>query len=138
LNPFEHKHTLTYDLENTGNIELSADVSAQSSGPLGLLAGEPENIRVANLLPGSTRQVTQTVNGGGQLVVTNTSVIFTGIFTSEGIDVQQPRGRQDISSTTFPTGTLIYLLVLSLLAIGFAIVKRRARSRAENMSSSDV
>jgi len=138
LNPFEHKQTITYDLENTGNIELSADVSAQSSGPIGLFAGDPENVRVANLLPGSTRQVSQTVSGGGQFVVTNTSVIFTGIFTSEGIDVQQPRGRQDISSTTFPTGALLYLVVLSVLILGFVIAKRRSKSKADNVSSSDA
>jgi dihydroorotate dehydrogenase (fumarate) len=137
LNPFEHKQTLTYDLENTGNIELSADVSAQSSGPLGLFAGEPENLRVSNLLPGSTRQVTQTVSGGGQFVATNTSVVFTGIFTSEGIDVQQPRGRQDFSSITFPTATLLYLGIIAVLVLGFALVKRRRKLRAQHVGPID-
>ena len=136
FNPFENKQTLTYDLKNTGNIELSADISAQSSGPIGLFA-EEEGLRVSNLLPGNTRQVTQTVSGGGQFVVTNTSVIFTGIFTSEGIDAQQPRGRQDISSVTFPTATLLYIAFIAALVLGFGAIKRRRKSRSEDAGLSD-
>lgn len=138
FNPFDNRQTLTYELKNTGNIELSADVVAQASGPLGLFAGNQESIRVANLLPGSTREVTQTVSGGGQFVSTNTSVIFTGIFTSENIDVQQPRGRGDLSATTFPTATVLYLGIIVFVIIGFRSARRLRKSRATRAASSEL
>lgn len=135
FNPFDHTQTLTYDLENTGNIELSADVVAQASGPIGLLSGNEESLRVSNLLPGSKRQVTQTVSGGGQFGLTNTSVIFTGLFTSPNVDAQQPRGRQDISSTSFPWATSLYLLALVVLLS--VVVRKRRRSSGESSSPSE-
>ena len=136
FNPFDHTQTLTYDLENTGNIELSADVVAQTSGPLGLLSGNEESLRVSNLLPGSKRQVTQIVSGGGQFGLTNTSVVFTGLFTSPNVDVQQPRGRQDISSSSFPWGTALYLSAIAVLLFVLVLVRKRRRLGRESLSES--
>ncbi len=136
FNPFDHTQTLTYDLENTGNIELSADVVAQTSGPLGLFSGNEESLRVSNLLPGSKRQVTQIVTGGGQFGLTNTSVVFTGLFTSPNVDVQQPRGRQDISSSSLPWATALYLFAIAVLLVFVVLARKRRRSSRESLSES--
>ena len=136
FNPFEFKQELTYDITNVGNIELSADVVAKAEGPLGLFAGNPETIRVSNLLPGNTRKISQTVSGGGQLVFSHTTIIYEGLFTSEGINAQIPRARYDLERTDFPSGTVLYTSILLLIVL-ILLVRRRRKLRSKEIGAGE-
>jgi len=131
FNPFASNQVVSYDITNVGNVELAADVAVSTAGPLGLFGGAPETLRITNLLPGSTRHISQTVAGAGQLVATSTTVIYTGLLTSNTVAAQQPRGREDITSYALPTGWLVWLAVLIALSIaGRRIARLRAQSRS--------
>jgi len=131
FNPFEFKQKLSYDITNVGNIELSADVVAKAEGPFGLFAGNPETIRVSNLLPGNTRKITQIVSGGGQLVLTRTTIIYEGLFTSEGINAQIPRARYDLERSDFPAGTVLYTSIIIFVVLTILFVRRRQKQSKE-------
>jgi dihydroorotate dehydrogenase (fumarate) len=128
-NPFESSQTLTYDITNDGNIELAADVSAQAKGPLGITFGEPETVRITELLPGSKRTVEQTIAGPAQLFVADTTLISTGLFTRANAAAQQPRLRADFTSFALPAGWLLYISVASVLAAAWWLIGRRKKSR---------
>jgi hypothetical protein len=128
-NPFESTQTLTYDITNEGNIELAADVSAQAKGPLGITFSEPETQRITELLPGSKRSVVQTISGPGQLVVSDTTVISTGLFTRANEVDQQPRSREDFNNISLPAGWLLYLSVASALVVALWLIGRSKMSR---------
>jgi len=128
-NPFESTQTLTYDITNDGNIELAADISAQAKGPLGITFGQPESVRVTELLPGSKRTVEQTIAGPGQLLVSDTTVISTGLFTRPNEVDQQPRAREDASSLVLPAGWLLYISVLIALVATLLLAGRMKKSQ---------
>jgi dihydroorotate dehydrogenase (fumarate) len=132
LNPFEFKQEISYDITNVGNIELSADVVTKAEGPLGLFAGSSDTLRVPNLLPGNTRKISQTISGGGQLVFTRTSIIYEGLFTSEGINAQIPRARYDLERADFPAGTVLYTSVVLLILLTL-LVRRRRQLRSKEI-----
>jgi len=132
LNPFEFKQEISYDITNVGNIELSADVVTKSEGPFGLFAGNSDTLRVPNLLPGNTRKISQTISGGGQLVFTRTSIIYEGLFTSEGINAQIPRARYDLERADFPAGTVLYTSVVLLILLTL-LVRRRRQLRSKEI-----
>jgi dihydroorotate dehydrogenase (fumarate) len=131
FNPFEFKQKISYDITNVGNIELSADVVAKAEGPFGLFAGNPETIRISNMLPGNTRKISQTVSGGGQLFLTRTTIIYEGLFTSEGINAQIPRARYDLDRTDFPAGTVLYCSILILILLILLMARRRQKRSKE-------
>lgn len=125
FNPFASNQVVSYNISNTGNVELSADVSITTSGPFGLFGGTPQTARVTNLLPGSKRLVTQTVPGAGQLVVTSTSVVVTGILSSSAVASQQPRGRVDVSSSSLPIGWLLWGSILGLILLSLSLLRKK-------------
>ena len=130
FNPFASNQVVTYEVSNPGNVELSADISITTAGPMGLFSGAPQSVRITNLLPGSTRRVSQTVAGAGQLVVTSTSVVVTGLLSSSSVASQQPRARVDISSSTLPIGWIFWGLILLAVLISWRLVKKKgAKSR---------
>ena len=129
FNPFGSTQTLTYDITNDGNIELAADVSAQAKGPLGIAFGEPETLRITELLPGSKRTVEQTIAGPGQLVVSDTTLIATGLFTRANEVDQQPRSREDFNSISLPAGWLLYISIAGALAVALWSIGRGKKSR---------
>jgi hypothetical protein len=125
FNPFASNQVVSYDISNTGNVELSADVSITTSGPLGLFSGTPQTVRVTNLLPGSKRTVTQAVAGAGQFVVTSTSLVVTGLLSSSSVASQQPRARVDVSSSAIPIGWIFWGSILLVIVISWRLVKKK-------------
>jgi dihydroorotate dehydrogenase (fumarate) len=131
FNPFASNQVVSYDITNVGNVELAADVAVTTTGPLGLFGGPTDSLRITNLLPGSTRHVSQTVSGAGQLVLSTTSVVYTGLLTSNSVAAQQPRGRVDLASYVFPTGWVAWLVAISATLFGVRFVlKSRNNSKA--------
>ncbi len=140
FNPFASNQVVTYEITNVGNVELAADVAVKTDGPFGLFGGSPETLRITNLLPGSSRHISQTIAGAGQLVVSSTTVIYTGLLTSNTVAAQQPRGRADITTYALPTGWLVWLagLVAMLLVVRrIAGMRARAKSRGEQLETAD-
>jgi dihydroorotate dehydrogenase (fumarate) len=129
FNPFASNQVVSYDIKNVGNVELAADVAVSTAGPLGLFGGAPETLRITNLLPGSERHISQTVAGAGQLVASSTTVIYTGILTSNTVAAQQPRGRADLTTYALPTGWLVWFGVLVALTLA---VRRLSRISAQS------
>jgi len=130
FNPFASNQVVSYDIKNVGNVELAADVAVSTAGPLGLFGGAPETLRITNLLPGSERHVSQTVAGAGQLVASSTTVVYTGILTSNTVAAQQPRGRADLTTYALPTGWLVWLAILvALLLVWRRIARMLAQSK---------
>ncbi len=127
FNPFASNEIVTYDISNTGNVELAADVSITTSGPFGLFGSAPQTVRVTNLLPGSKRHISQTVSGSGQLLVTTSSVVFAGLLSSSSVASQQPRGRVDVTSTSFPIGWMIWLPLIAVALFISRILSSRSR-----------
>ena len=134
FNPFAANNVVSYDITNVGNVELAADMSVKTDGPLGMFGGAEQSLRVTNLLPGSKRHITQTVDGAGQLIFSTTKVIFTGLLTSDTVAAQQPRGREDLTSVALPTGWLIWLgaaaAVFLLVNLGRRAKKPRTPTRS--------
>jgi dihydroorotate dehydrogenase (fumarate) len=127
FNPFDSKQIVSYDISNVGNIELSADITVSTAGPFGLVPSSPESVRVTNLLPGSTRRVSQKVSGAGALGLSTASIVYTGLFTSTSVTPQQPRGREDFSSVGMVAG---WALWLSGFFVALAIWGLRRQKRA--------
>ena len=128
-NPFESTQTLTYDITNDGNISLAADVSAQAKGPFGITFGEPETLRVTEMLPGTKRTVVQTIAGPGQLLVADTTLISTGLFVRANEVDQQPRSREDFNSISFPAGWMLYLSIAVAVIVAVWLIGRSKKSR---------
>ena len=128
-NPFESTQTITYDITNDGNISLAADVSAQAKGPFGITFGEPETLRVTEMLPGTKRTVVQTIAGPGQLLVSDTTLISTGLFIRANEVDQQPRSREDFNSISLPVGWMLYLSFASALIVAWRINVRSKMGR---------
>lgn len=128
-NPFDSTLGVTYTLENTGNMELSADVSVQPTGLGGVSLQEPTTTRVSGLLPGSKQTVSTTVTGFVQTGFVGASVVFKGVFESDAKGAQVPMGREDVSSFVTPWGWLTAIILLAAFIIGFILIRRFPREK---------
>lgn len=73
-NPFTGSTTITATFKNAGNVALGAKAIVGVNTYFGIPVGAPANEDVAELLPGSTRTVSFTVEGIGQLGYLNAYV----------------------------------------------------------------
>jgi dihydroorotate dehydrogenase (fumarate) len=131
FNPFDSSQTVTYTLANDGNIELSADLTAQASGPFGAKIGFPQSLRVTNLLPGSERKIRQVIKSLPQLVISGTTVIVTGLSANAKDNFQAPKTRSDFSSTLVPSGWLFYIALALGVAVLWRTISRRRRPKSK-------
>jgi len=129
LNPFDSSVVVSYDLENTGNVDLSADLTVQPTGIFGINTADQVVTRITNLLPGSKRHLTQTIKGLTQTGVSAVAVTYTGILASSYATSTQPRGRIDSSSFALPTAWLLWLVVLLIIIFSITAISRARKSR---------
>jgi dihydroorotate dehydrogenase (fumarate) len=126
-NPFSSSLSVSYDLQNTGNVELSADVVVQPLGGFDWATGSAVQSRITNLLPGSKRHVNLSVK---DLVLSSSSGIkltYVGVFPANYESAQQPKGQQVVSEATFPVAWLVWTAALLLIAGVFIFAVRRIR-----------
>ena len=138
LNPFDSTSTVSYDITNTGNVELAADVSVQPKGLFSTDSGAAVSTRVTNLLPGSKQTVKVKLNGLVQSGVAAALVTYSGVLPSNYQSANQPRGQVDVSSGTVPWAWIIWLaLVVAVIVVWrIAVVARRNRPLTEQEHAS--
>jgi dihydroorotate dehydrogenase (fumarate) len=129
INPFDSTVVVSYDIENTGNVDLSADLTVQPTGIFGVNTADQVITRITNLLPGSKRHLSQTITGLTQTGTSGVSVTYTGILSQSYATSTQPRGRVDEASFVLPTAWLLWLGALLALIVIWALIARARRSR---------
>ena len=129
LNPLDSTVVVSYDIENTGNVDLSADLAVQPSGIFGINTADQIVTRITNLLPGSKRHLSQTISGITQTGLSGVSVTYTGIVSASYATSTQPRGRIDSSSFVLPTAWLVWLGALLALVVILLLVNGARRNR---------
>jgi hypothetical protein len=89
-NPFTGSATVTATFKNSGNVALGANAAIGVNTYFGIPLGEPNTEEVGELLPGSTRTISFTVDGIGQLGYLNAYV----------------KAQPTVDRDALPTGTL--------------------------------
>jgi len=138
INPFDSTDSVSYDIKNTGNVELAADVNVQPTGLFGVATGTAVSTRITNLLPGSQQSITVKLPGLSQSAVAAALVTYTGVLSTNYQTSQQPRGQAQASTTTMPWAWVIWVSLFSALLIVWRIlvVKRRNRPMTEQEHAS--
>ena len=127
LNPFDSSMVVSYDLENTGNTDLSADVAVQPTGIFGVNTADQVVTRITNLLPGSKRHLSQSISGITQTGLSGVSVTYSGILASSYATAYKPQGRLDTSAFSLPVAWLLWLGILLILIVGWILISRARR-----------
>ena len=127
VNPFDSSMVVAYDLRNSGNVDLSADVSVQPTGIFGMNTADQVVTRITNLLPGSKRHLTQTISGITQTGLSGVSVTYIGILASSYATDYKPQGRIDSSSFALPVAWLLWFGLLLVLIVGWMLIARSRR-----------
>jgi hypothetical protein len=112
--------TVSYEVANTGNVRMGADLAARAVGPLGLGKSTAQAEPVVELLPGE--RVTRTVSlGAPALAWLGGAVTLTPVVVGED-SVRPPAA----SEATFRVAAIPWTgLMLTVMLIGAAIVVRR-------------
>jgi dihydroorotate dehydrogenase (fumarate) len=129
INPFASELAVSYDIENTGNVELAADVTVQPQGGFDVATGSAVETRVTNLLPGSKRHIRLVIKGLMVSTASGAKLTYTGVFPSNYQSAQQPKGQQIVSQPTFPIAWVIWVsLLLGLAGTSLLVIRRRRKS----------
>ncbi|MCX8530329.1 MAG: DUF916 domain-containing protein [Rhodoluna sp.] len=139
INPFSGQATVSYDIENTGNVELAADVKVQPIGGGDIASGSFVETRVTNLLPGSKRRMVVKFKDLFESTAVGARLTYTGVFPTNYKTAQQPRGQELVSSPSFPTAWVIWISLASFLILGLSLLSRRRKSKGkgETRAASD-
>jgi hypothetical protein len=126
-NPFGRGYTtVSYEVRNTGNVELALNQGVTVSGLFGAKQGV--TVRgVPLLLPGDAVQETARVSGVLPQFIDHASVTAQSVAPNGDVDPRLPPAHASARLWAVPW-TLIALIVLVLVALrlGFVIRKRRA------------
>ncbi|WP_291057646.1 hypothetical protein [Herbiconiux sp.] len=126
FNPFDGHTTITFTVKNSGNVALGAEMVAGVNTYLGIGTGEQTRQELAEMLPGSTRTITMTVNGTGQLGYLNPYVSMQPTVDADALDPGAlPTVNRD--TVTFAVPWLLLVLLVIAAAIWGFLRLRRAR-----------
>jgi len=127
LNPFDGTMYVSFSMQNTGNISLSADAITKVSGIFGIPLGAEKTIKVPELLPGLGRDVTLKINGIGQWAIFTPTVKMKATISKNALDAGKlPIVTRDTTMVSAPFSWIVLIaFVLSVwLIIRFRINKR--------------
>lgn len=123
LNPLGGAATVTYRIENRGNVRLAGTHQVSVSGPLGLLETSGEVHELPELLPGESLEFTETLDG-----VAATGASFATVdlrpLTVDGTEDDVKADDRRAIGLAVP-----YLLVALLVVAGLVWVARRRYRR---------
>ncbi|BDV32225.1 DUF916 domain-containing protein [Microbacterium terricola] len=123
INPFDGTTTVTYTVENAGNVALSASAVTGVRTFFGLETGQLVRTEVEEMLPGSTRALTVTVPGVGQWGYLNPYVRMIG--KADGfIEAPIQETRRDVVMIVVPW-TILAVIVLGVAIWLFVRWRRR-------------
>ena len=121
--------TVDYSLTNAGNTRITALANVTLSGPFGLAEVTTAERQLNEILPGSTIDVTEEVDGvaalfwlAGSVVVAPSSVGF-GAATMDVV-------LADVSVAAVPYAALLILLVVAAAIVAAVLIVRRRGTRA--------
>ncbi|MGK2948291.1 MAG: hypothetical protein ACSLFP_06940 [Acidimicrobiales bacterium] len=122
LNPLDGAATVTYRIENRGNVRLAGTHQVSVSGPLGLMKTSGEVHELPELLPGESLEFTETLDG-----VAATGASFASVdlepLTIDGSEADvQAIDRRAI-------GLAVPYLLVALLVVGGLVWLARRRYR---------
>ncbi len=122
VNPFGGEATVSYRIQNTGNVRSGGEYYVTASGPLGLMEATSDTAQLEELLPGQGYRVTTRVSGVPAAVVASATVHVTPAAIAGDTQSADP---VTSGSSTFalPIG-LIALLVAAGLVV-FAVRRFR-------------
>ena len=133
-NPFGASATVTYRLENRGNVRLSGTAEVDVAGPLGLGGSSAEPIQFDQLLPGEGFDVAVELDGITPLGLLETTV--TAELTAGDGDEVDPVTRSN-SQFAPPIALLLALLIILFGIIGFRAVRRHRSPEVEVIAPTD-
>lgn len=122
LNPLDGSATVTYRIENRGNVRLGAKHRVSVSGPLGIGTRRSPADELAELLPGEDVTFTTTLDGVLAGGVALTDVTVDPIPIGDAAEVETATGR----STTI---ALPLTVLATVLAAALGLYARRAYRR---------
>jgi dihydroorotate dehydrogenase (fumarate) len=126
LNPFSGTVNITYTLTNNGNVSLGANSAAMVKGIFGIpLSGVTRN-DIPELLPGTSRSMTVSVEGVGQWIYLNPSVSIAATVDDDAINPGPlPAADRDVPLFVPPFA----LLIIAALAGGIYFFVKWKRNR---------
>jgi hypothetical protein len=128
LNPFAGTVNLTFTLTNNGNLSLGAKTASVVKGLFGIPLSGVARTEVPEMLPGTSRSMTVSVDGVGQWIFLNPSVSIAGTIDADAINPGPlPSAQRDVALFVAPWALLLILVLV--LAIVLAIRWRRKRDQ---------
>jgi len=130
-NPLGGSATVTFRVENTGNVRLGGTASVSVAGPFGLAERTVTLPDFAELLPGQRLTLTAEVKDVAALMLDSTTVRI------------EPSGVSDVGAVATASGSdltfapPLALLVVLLLLIAYVVVRRRRRRRDAGESAQE-
>lgn len=129
VNPLGGDATVTYSVENRGNVRLSGDAVVSVAGPFGIGRQTADPVEFVDLLPGQSVEFTSAVEGVPALVTATGRVEVSLDESSQGaasLDVRQ-------EASTFAPPITLGLLALFILFALLALRASRRHSRRKEL-----
>ena len=128
LNPLNGRTTLTFTIDNTGNIALSGRLLLGAKTFFGIPVGELVRQNLDEILPGNSRTISVSIPGVPQVGYLNPSVQLAPTVDEGAMDAGQiPQASRD----TVILATPWWLIILLALVLLVAAVLRIRRARDE-------
>ena len=128
LNPLSGAASVSYRIQNRGNVRLSGKHSVSVSGPFGLAKKQVASADFPELLPGQGVNITTIVDDVPAFGLAFTTVAIESAADGDGVVA----GESSRKATTFAPPIAGLLVLLFLL---FGLLARRARSRHRSVDA---
>ncbi|MGA1836283.1 hypothetical protein VD659_05050 [Herbiconiux sp. 11R-BC] len=128
INPLDGTTDITFTVKNSGNVALGAHMVAGVNTYFGIGAAPQARTDLSEMLPGSTRTITMTVSGVGQLGYLNPYVALQPTVSDDALN---PGPLAQVNRDTVAFAVPWLLLVLLVLAAGVWGFLRFRRYRDE-------
>jgi len=125
LNPFGGTMSVTYRVENRGNVRMGGKAVLEVVGPLGLSERTVELPDVPDLLPGETITVAKDIDGVPAVLRLNATVTLSPRL--DGAPVGEASSRSDVAFAP-PVLLLAVILVLIVALLVFRAARRTSAS----------
>lgn len=126
FNPFAGTVNITFTLTNNGNVSLGANTAAVVKGLFGIPLSGVTRDSVPEMLPGTSRSMTVSVEGVGQWIFLNPTVSIAGTIDEDAINPGPlPTAERDVPLFVPP----LALLLIAAVAAGVYFLVRWRRKR---------
>jgi dihydroorotate dehydrogenase (fumarate) len=126
FNPLDGETAITFTVKNSGNVALAANMVAGVNTYFGIGAGPQTRQELSEMLPGSTRTITMTVTGVGQLGYLNPYVSLQPTVDDDAMN-PGPLAQVNRDTVTFAVPWLLLALLVIAAGVWGFIRLRRAR-----------